>query len=278
MDQLPRLSARRATLLELREIVRAMRVMAAGDTREGEAALAPVLRYSEIIEDAVADAAMLLNGSRETAPPALAADRQALCLIGSEHGFVGDLNARLIGEAIRKAGPRSAIVVIGHRAAAVAAERGISVHHVLPMTGHVRTIPLLARRVAEQVAAYENVAVAYFRRAKEGGSTLVVRQISPFVGRKNAKRGANPPFHNLPPSALLRGLADEYLMAEIARALTEAFVCENTTRLTILTTADKNIHDKLEGLERDLHRLRQEIITSELLDIVVGAEAIAEGP
>ena len=55
MEQLPRLNARLATLAELRDIVRAMRAMAAGATREGEAALPAVRRYSDIVEAAVID-------------------------------------------------------------------------------------------------------------------------------------------------------------------------------------------------------------------------------
>jgi F-type H+-transporting ATPase subunit gamma len=64
-------------------------------------------------------------------------------------------------------------------------------------------------------------------------------------------------------------------MAEIVRSLTEAFVGESATRLRVLTEADRNIGDKIEELRRMARQLRQETITAELLDIVVGAEAVA---
>lgn len=42
----------------------------------------------------------------------------------------------------------------------------------------------------------------------------------------------------------------------------------------VIQTADHNIGDKLDRFERKVHTLRQEVITSELTDIVTGSEAI----
>ena len=66
-------------------------------------------------------------------------------------------------------------------------------------------------------------------------------------------------------------LAGEYLLVEISRALIEALAEENQIRLGVLTAASKNISDKLEELRRKERTLRQETITTELLDVVVGA-------
>lgn len=44
----------------------------------------------------------------------------------------------------------------------------------------------------------------------------------------------------------------------------------------MLTAASKNISDKLDDLRRKERTLRQESITTEFLDVVVGAEAVIE--
>ncbi|MCB9956343.1 MAG: F0F1 ATP synthase subunit gamma [Caulobacterales bacterium] len=49
---------------------------------------------------------------------------------------------------------------------------------------------------------------------------------------------------------------------------------ENDGRLTIMEGADQNARDKLKLLSRQGKTLRQEEVTSELLDIVSGAEAV----
>lgn len=270
MDQLPRLNARLATLAELRDIVRAMRAMAASATREGEAALPAVRRYSDVVEAAVLDGIDLVdNGAAET--PGGEAKSRLLCLIGTEHGFVGNLNARLVREAVRPDSGR--LFVVGRRAEAAAAEAGLRIDGVLPMTTHVRSIPLLARQVTERIAADE-VRVAFARHGAETGIAIVERQVVPVARPPRRKRSLNPPLHHLPPLELLRAFAGEYLMAEIARALTEAFVGENATRLRVLSAADRNIGEKIDALREQTRHLRQEAITAELLDIVTGAEAV----
>jgi F-type H+-transporting ATPase subunit gamma len=72
----------------------------------------------------------------------------------------------------------------------------------------------------------------------------------------------------------LRHLADEYLFAEVTHAIMESLISENAARLRVMESADHNIGDKLEDMVRNEHTLRQEAITSELLDVVTGAEAI----
>ena len=72
----------------------------------------------------------------------------------------------------------------------------------------------------------------------------------------------------------MRQLASEFLFAEITRAVMESLTSENGARLRVMEAADHNIGDKLERLHRSENALRQEAITSELLDIVTGSEAI----
>ena len=66
----------------------------------------------------------------------------------------------------------------------------------------------------------------------------------------------------------------ELLFAEIALALIAGFASENAARLRAMERADRNIGERVERLRQDAHRLRQEAITTELLDVVTGAEAV----
>ena len=145
------------------------------------------------------------------------------------------------------------------------------------MTSHVRGIPLLARQITERISAAQEVDVAFCRYRPESALSVVERQIIPVLHTESRRDRPNLPLHHSPPLELLRALAGEYLMAEISRALTESFVAENATRLRILTNADRNIDQKMDGLRQEARRLRQQSITAELLDIVIGAEASGFG-
>jgi F-type H+-transporting ATPase subunit gamma len=81
---------------------------------------------------------------------------------------------------------------------------------------------------------------------------------------------------NLTPNVLLDGLIAELLFAQLAHAATESFASENAARLASMESAADNVTGKLDDLRRIERELRQEEITTELLDIVTGAEAIAQ--
>jgi F-type H+-transporting ATPase subunit gamma len=51
---------------------------------------------------------------------------------------------------------------------------------------------------------------------------------------------------------------------------------ENASRLAAMQSAERNIGDRLDDLTRQFHQQRQTAITSELLDIAAGFEALTD--
>ena len=51
---------------------------------------------------------------------------------------------------------------------------------------------------------------------------------------------------------------------------------ENASRLTAMQKAEENIEERLDNLNAQFNRQRQNAITEELLDIVAGFEALAK--
>ncbi|MEJ2238903.1 MAG: F0F1 ATP synthase subunit gamma, partial [Gemmatimonadales bacterium] len=82
------------------------------------------------------------------------------------------------------------------------------------------------------------------------------------------------PLHHLPPAALVEQLAREYLFAEICRAIMESMVTENAVRLRVMESAADGIDDKVGKLTDQERSLRQQEITTELVDVVTGAAAV----
>jgi F-type H+-transporting ATPase subunit gamma len=275
MEQLARLKARLMTLTELGDIIVAMRALAAAAMRESRQALPAASRYALLIESGIADVAAMLDATAEPVPEDGTGEVETICMIGSEHGFVGDLNTELLARA--DIPHTSRLIVVGRRLQGMIVERGLEPAAVLPMTTHVAGVPLLARKIAESVGATTNVRLL---TAKRDASNVQIqpqsRQVLPVKLPALGTRAAPPPLHQLKARELLTELAGEYLLAEISRALIEALAEENQIRLGVLTAADKNISDKLAELRRKEQTLRQETITTELLDVVVGAEAVIE--
>lgn len=275
MEQLQRLQARLASLAELRDLVRALRVMAATHVQEAQGALAGIRRYVEVVEETLAEGAALLGQIDGRAGSAGPPDGSALVVVCSEHGFVGAFNERLLDRAEAERTAEQKLVVIGRRGANLAQERGLEVDCSFPMATRVGGVLGVTRGVAEYLAGVVQADVVFGSYRRGGSFEVEARRILPLdpallVG----PRHRNPPLHHLAPGLLLLRLASEYLFAEITRAVMESLASENGARLRVMEAANQSIGDKLVELRIKERSVRQETITSELLDVVTGSEAV----
>jgi F-type H+-transporting ATPase subunit gamma len=275
VEQLPRLQARLTSLHELRDLIRALRAIAASRVQEAQGALAGMRRYVETTEDAIAQGAALLPRSDGHIALPVSPLAGVLIVVCSEHGFVGGFNERLLDRAAEVLAPKQSLVVIGRRGAVMAGERGMTVDRGFPMATHVGGVLGVTRRVAEHLATVSRAAIVFGEYRRGGNFEAVVRTILPLdPALLAASERRSPPLHHLAPEILLQRLASEYLFAEISRAVTESLASENGARLHVMEHADRNIGSKLDELRLKEHTLRQESITSELLDVVTGSEAV----
>jgi len=86
------------------------------------------------------------------------------------------------------------------------------------------------------------------------------------------------PILTAPAGELLGALIEEYFFIQLYRALLESHASENGARLVAMTSASSNIDDALASLTKQFQSLRQDAITAEMLDVVSGAEALAQVP
>ncbi len=87
------------------------------------------------------------------------------------------------------------------------------------------------------------------------------------------EKGASLSYH---PNAesVFSFLIDTYLNAMIYGALVEAYASEQTARMTAMDNATKNADEMLDRLTMESNRARQARITTELIEIVNGAEQV----
>lgn len=91
---------------------------------------------------------------------------------------------------------------------------------------------------------------------------------------------ANSPFDKVDylyePSRdeVLELLLPKYVHTQVYRILLEAIASEHGARLTAMDNATRNADDMISALTLQANRLRQAVITKELIEIVSGAEAL----
>jgi F-type H+-transporting ATPase subunit gamma len=289
MERLSEIQARIKTLRELADIVGAMRSLAAVRVQQAHAALPAILKYTAVVAAALADAFALVTRAAEppgAAEPSSAADMgtgSVAIVFSSEQGFVGAFNEHVFERAaLQESGDR--LLVAGGRGAALARERHLAVAWTVPMATRGGAVVGVARGIAREVyrraarGELRRVTVVYARSLGGAATEVVVSRLLPFdpTPYLAAPAEAGPaPRTNLPPRELIDRLVDELLLAELMRAAMESFASENRARLSTMEAAHTSIDRKLDELSREERRRRQDDITTELLDIVTGAEAVA---
>jgi F-type H+-transporting ATPase subunit gamma len=69
---------------------------------------------------------------------------------------------------------------------------------------------------------------------------------------------------------MLSALVRNHIFASVFRASAEAMVTENAARLALMQQAEQSVGERLAAVRRQLASARQDEITHELMDIVIG--------
>jgi len=279
VTRLAEIEAHIGNMGELRNIVGAMRSLAGMRVQEAHRALPGARRYAEAMAAAIG-AALLLLPEREAAPqPGVGGRAMVLCT--AEHGFVGGFNERILTAADEWSGAGDALFVLGSRGAALAAERGRTVTWSHAMATRPDGVPETIRHLTTALfrAAADGTVTrveVVFARHRQGASASVERQrlfpIDPSAF--TAKASPLAPLHNLPAEILVERLVADYLFALLTEAAFESIASENAARFAAMEAAHDNVSKKLDQLRQEIRQARQDEITTELLDLVTGAEAL----
>ena len=266
---------------QLQAVVTAMRGIGASRAQKGRALLAGIEAYSDVVSRAIGQALNLLPPDVTGTPP-LQKAKLGLILFCAEQGFAGAFSERIFEEA---AGiiDGAVTLIVGTRGAVVANERGIKPAWSTPMAINVDAIPSFANRLADTLYGYVSTGAIgrveiFFSRSVSGRGIQIDRHsVLPVdFGRFNRPIEKQAPLTTLAPAHLLERLAAEYVYAQICEASMQAFEAENEARMLAMASAKTNIDTKLGGLSQREHQLRQEEITTEIVELAAGAQALTE--
>lgn len=276
MEQLARLRNRIVTIQELGQIIRAMRSLAAMRVQQAQAALPGIRKYAAIAGNSIVSV-LPFASVPDTARRGDARSPRILIVFCAEHGFVGDFNDVLLKRAAREMAARpTQLFLLGSRGADMADERGLALHWHHAMATHAggvlgvtrRLTPALYRALGED--GVRDVDLLFGRYAAGAQwSVELLRLLPPDLLAFEAPRRQTP-LHNLPADTLVAKLVEEYVLAELTSVAMESLASENGARLRAMEEANDNVVTLIDRLQGTEHQLRQDEITTELLDVVTG--------
>lgn len=207
-------------------------------------------------------------------------------IIGSERGFCGDYNERLLEGVEQHIHDRSPhqprLVLVGRKLVAkFAQDRRVAASLAGPTVAEEVSailVGLMARLRELQAGQKPGVrlefTIAHHSPASEGGGIRVHEPIKRAPGRPI--RMSYPPLLNLDPLVFATDLIDQHLFSLLHEVFYSSLMAENLSRFQHMDQAIQRLEKDMAELVLKRNSLRQEEITEEIEVIMLSAEALRQ--
>jgi F-type H+-transporting ATPase subunit gamma len=281
-----------------KKITRAMELIAASRIVKAQARVASAVPYSEQITDVVKN---LAGGGASSDSPLLAGrdeiNRTCYVVITADRGLCGGYNSGVQRAAEGEvkadvlAGKDYTIIPVGRKAEGYFRFRGYQLGTAFngfsDQPGYED-----ARQIGEHVVELfvsgqvDKVELVYTRFISAGSQEVVLRPLVPLSaetvaggdGKAGSNDGTGSDYEFEPdPATILDTLLPRYVEARVYAALLNAAASEHAFRQRAMKSATDNAEELIKSLSRIMNRARQDSITTEIMEIVGGAEALDSG-
>jgi F-type H+-transporting ATPase subunit gamma len=277
-----------------KKITRAMELIAATRVVKAQQRAAAARPYSEHITAVIQDLAEAgAGGSHPLLREVPEVRKIAYVVIVSDRGLAGAYNTSVIRAAEREVQDRRAdgidysLILVGKKAESYFRFRGYRIDASFSDMSDTPTYED-ARKVAEVVTeAFEHgdvdqVQLVYTRFLSVGTQRVTVRRFMPLQTGAAAGQapveGPSADYEFEPaPGPILDQLLPRYAEARLFAAMLDAAASEHANRQRAMKSATDNAEELIIKLSRIMNRARQDAITTEIMEIVGGAEAMSQG-
>jgi F-type H+-transporting ATPase subunit gamma len=274
-----------------KKITRAMELIAATRVVKAQERANAARPYSELITSVIFDlvkAGAALDHQLLREHPD---GKAALVVIVGDRGLCGAYNNTIIRMAEREVmarraeGEDYALILVGSKAADYFKFRNYRIDESFtgmtdqPTYEDARAVGS-AIRERFQAGEFKTLDLVYTRFLSVGTQRPVVRRFLPLdvVEDSTGDAHADGPSADLEyepdPSTILDTLLPRYVEARVFSALLDASASEHAARQRAMKSATDNAEELKTNLTRIMNRARQDSITTEIMEIVSGAEAL----
>ncbi len=289
MASLKELKGRINSVKSTQKITKAKQMVAAAKLRRAQASAEAARPYAERMSGVMASLAGKVSG--ESAPKLLAGtgsdQHHLLVVVNTDKGLCGGLNSNIVKEAKLKAkaliseGKKVEFYLIGRKGRAPIKrdfERQIVKHYD---TSDVRQPGFEEAEAiaAELIEMFEggkfdvaHLIYPVFQSALAQDPTTV--QLIPVPKPEATQEGGAAVEYEPEEEEILAELLPRYVKTQIFGSLLEREASEQGASMTAMDNATRNAGDLINKLTIQYNRSRQAAITTELIEIIAGAEAL----
>jgi F-type H+-transporting ATPase subunit gamma len=295
MPSLQDLRRRVRAVKNMRQITKAMKMVAAARLRRAQERVTAARPYTTKMMQILGDAGrrapeyndpLLVGHEREGGQ-----ERVVLALVTADKGLCGGFNTNLVKAAqdfLRQNTDKQVeLVLVGRKGADFFRRRPVTVcREHLGITGTGRVDPADAMKIGQALVAdfmseekpVDRVYLLYNEFKSALSQRPVVEQLLP-IGRLDETFDTRPDatvdyVYEQPPNVIFSELLPKLIENQVYHALLESVASELGARMTAMDSATKNAQEVIDKLTLNMNRVRQAKITREIIEVVSGAEAL----
>jgi F-type H+-transporting ATPase subunit gamma len=287
MANLRAIRKRISSVKSTQQITRAMKMVSAAKLRRAQDGINAARPYARKMREVVTAVAGRAGSDAHPLLTAREAKKLALLLVTSDRGLCGSFNSglsravyRFLNEH-RGAYEEITLFVVGRKGRDFFRRREIPIRkEYLGVLGSV------SRHHAETIAndlvggflagEFDEVQIAFNEFRSAISQVVRFEKMFPIALESSGKTGGDDIDYLYEPSReeILATLLPKYVQTQILRVLLESVAGEHGARMTAMDSATNNSVDMISRLTLKMNRARQATITTELIEIVSGAEAL----
>ena len=286
------LDRRRKSIRNIRKITRTMELIATARFKTAMDRAAAATAYTDRITQLVSD---LTRSGLEVSHPLLEprdkVECAALLVLSSNRGYCGGFNGKLLRRGVEQIGklqaevPSVRLEVTGKKGVSGFKYRGHQADQEYlqfedkPAYDEIEPI---ANRMLDQYAAGEldRLDIVYTKFTSIARQSVAVETLLPLGSLQEAAATDEAPqsevqYEFLPSSAsILEEVVPTSFKVKLFKCFLDSAVSEQIARMVAMKSATENADDLIKQLSMQYNRARQGRITSELMDLIGGVEAL----
>ncbi len=272
----------------IQQITRAMKFVAASKLRRAQDRIFSARPYANRMLAVLNSLAARANPELHPLLVQRDGDKAMLVVVTSDRGLCGAFSANIIKAATRYIREENinetiSLTLVGRKGADWFRHRPWTVRHE-----YVNIMSRVDLKYAQEIS---RSIIGYYLAGELDAIYLVYNEFKSVVQQKVVIEKVLPiqrldfddqeevlldHIYEQPPSVLFDHLLERHVETQVFRAMLESEAAEHGSRMTAMDAATRNAKDMIESLTLRMNRMRQTSITTEIIEIIGGAEALVE--
>ena len=285
MANLKSLQERIKSVSSIQQVTKAMKMVAAAKVKKAQDKMEISRPYSKNTQDMICRILPQVSNDNIALVGKRKVSKTALIIITSDRGFAGSFNSsviRLAEKEIEKLGKdKVQLFCLGKKSSEYFSKRNHNVVQSFYDFWKDMTFDTASDIAETFIAAFKNhevdeVNVIYNRFKTLASQDLMMEKVLPI----DFTEDYNPKDYNYDyepnKESIVKSLLPKHLKVQMWQQMLESYSSEEAARMIAMDNATENAKEIIKELKLEFNKARQAAITTEMLEIVGGAEALVD--